>query len=32
MVAVAMGLNQFFWAFIATYPPILFCTLGYLGT
>ncbi len=25
-VAFAMGLNLFFWAFLATYPAILFCT------
>lgn len=28
VIAVVMGLNLFFWAFIATYPSILFCTLG----
>lgn len=27
-VAVVMGLNLFFWAFVATYPSILFCTFG----
>lgn len=25
-IALAMGLNDFFWAFVATYPAVLFCS------
>lgn len=25
-IAVSMGLNTFFWAFVATYPSVMFCT------
>jgi hypothetical protein len=27
MNAVAMGLNSFFWSFVATYPAVIYCSL-----
>jgi hypothetical protein len=31
MNAVVMGLNSFFWSFVATYPAVIYCAVG-MGT
>lgn len=28
MNAVVMGLNSFFWSFVATYPAVIYCAIG----